>query len=374
MRIIHTADLHLDSAMKTNLDAQKAKERRNELTLNFARLSDIAESLDVKAIIIAGDLFDTKSVSRKVSSVVLSEIIKHSSLQYYYLRGNHDRDSFINYVKEEGEIPANLHTFTENWTSYVLNPDSVNKKIVLYGAEFSEDNSSSLIQTLNVEFSDINIVTLHGQENEYEGKDTTDIVPVSSLKGRGIDYLALGHIHEYRSKQLDSRGTYCYPGCLEGRGFDECGDHGFVLLDIDEESGKLSEQFTDFASRKLHTLDMDISDTANSSEIIEKLRRELTAHRYSDKDLVKVRLTGKVDENTDVDEDLIASAFKEDYYFIKVTNESKVHVDYMKYAYDESLKGWFIRLVKDSDEFDEDIKGRIVQMGLNALSGEEIME
>ena len=46
----------------------------------------------------------------------------------------------------------------------------------------------------------------------------------------------------------------------------------------------------------------------------------------------------------------------------------------MKYAYDESLKGWFIRLVKDSDEFDEDIKGRIVQMGLNALSGEEIME
>ena len=97
-------------------------------------------------------------------------------------------------------------------------------------------------------------------------------------------------------------------------------------------------------------------------------------YRYSGKDLVKVRLTGEVDENTDVDENLIASAFKDDYYFIKVTNESKVHVDYMKYAYDESLKGWFIRLVKDSDEFDEDIKGRIVQMGLNSLSGEEIME
>ena len=45
----------------------------------------------------------------------------------------------------------------------------------------------------------------------------------------------------------------------------------------------------------------------------------------------------------------------------------------MKYANDESLKGWFIRLVNDSDELDEETKGQIVKMGLNALSGEEIV-
>ena len=374
MKIIHTADLHLDSVMKTNLDASKAKERRNELILNFARLSDMAVTLGVKAIIIAGDLFDTKSVTRKSAATVLAEIVKHSGIEYYYLRGNHDKESFINFVKEEGDVPSNLHLFSDSWNSYVLNPDTEYKKIVLYGAEFTGDNQSSLISTLNVDFSDINIVTLHGQENEYEGKDTTDIVPISSLKGLGIDYLALGHIHEYRMKTLDSRGDYCYPGCLEGRGFDECGNHGFVLLDIDEESGEIDKRFVDFAQRKLHTLDADITGAFNSSEIMEKVREVLMSRPISERDLIKIRLIGNVDENTDVDEDLIASAFKEDYYFVKVKNESKVKIAYMKYTYDESLKGWFIRLVKDSDEFDEDTKGKIVRMGLNALSGEEIME
>ena len=62
---------------------------------------------------------------------------------------------------------------------------------------------------------------------------------VSDYHYKNIDYLALGHIHKYKQAELDQRGVYCYSGCLEGRGFDECGEKGFVLLDIDEESLKL---------------------------------------------------------------------------------------------------------------------------------------
>ena len=54
-----------------------------------------------------------------------------------------------------------------------------------------------------------------------------------ALKNKNIDYLALGHIHGYKEAPLDGRGKYCYPGCLEGRGFDECGKKGFVLLNIE---------------------------------------------------------------------------------------------------------------------------------------------
>ncbi|MCR4648449.1 MAG: metallophosphoesterase [Lachnospiraceae bacterium] len=374
MKIIHTADLHLDSAMKTHLDSEKASERKNELTLNFSRLCETAESLGVTGIIIAGDLFDTKSVSKKSAAAVLNQIIKFDGIDFYYLRGNHDRESFISFIKESGEIPANLHMFEDAWTSYVLNPESNGKKTVLYGAEFNGDNTNTLISLLNTDFENINIVTLHGQENEYSGKDKTEIVPISELRGKGIDYLALGHVHEYRLKTLDSRGTYCYPGCLEGRGFDECGDHGFVLLDIDEEKGDVIPQFIDFAYRKLHTADVDISECDNSSEIIDKARAVLDESRFSDRDMVKIRLTGDVDENAEVNEDFIADAFKDEYYFVKVKNESKVKIDYMKYANDESLKGWFIRLVQDSEEIDDEDKGRIVRMGLNALTGEEIMQ
>ena len=74
MKIIHTADLHLDSAMMANLDNDRARERRNEILLNFARLCDNAERLSVSAILIAGDLFDKKSVSAKAAKVVLNEV------------------------------------------------------------------------------------------------------------------------------------------------------------------------------------------------------------------------------------------------------------------------------------------------------------
>jgi fucose 4-O-acetylase-like acetyltransferase len=77
---------------------------------------------------------------------------------------------------------------------------------------------------------------LHGQETagrfvkNKKSADYAGSVSLSALRGRGIDYLALGHIHAYKKAPLDSRGIYCYPGCLEGRGFDECGRKGFVLL------------------------------------------------------------------------------------------------------------------------------------------------
>ena len=38
MKIIHTADLHFDSKLETNLDALKAKDRKKELLSTFERM------------------------------------------------------------------------------------------------------------------------------------------------------------------------------------------------------------------------------------------------------------------------------------------------------------------------------------------------
>ena len=50
-------------------------------------------------------------------------------------------------------------------------------------------------------------------------------------------FQALGHLHAYQSEQLGSDGgVYCYPGCLEGRGFDECGEKGVYLGEAEKGS------------------------------------------------------------------------------------------------------------------------------------------
>ena len=70
---------------------------------------------------------------------------------------------------------------------------------------------------------------LHGMVSEYgqEKKESHFGICVDG----GIDYLALGHVHSFRQEKLDEQGIWCYSGCLEGRGFDECGTKGYVMLE-----------------------------------------------------------------------------------------------------------------------------------------------
>ena len=64
MRIIHTADLHLESSL-LRLTPEQARERKAELYMAFDRMVDEAVRLGARLFIIAGDLFDIKKVSKK---------------------------------------------------------------------------------------------------------------------------------------------------------------------------------------------------------------------------------------------------------------------------------------------------------------------
>ena len=61
-------------------------------------------------------------------------------------------------------------------------------------------------------------------------------------------------IHKYKKEKLDNRGVYCYSGCLEGRGFDECGEKGLktavALLDNPKQQSEMSENILALARRK----------------------------------------------------------------------------------------------------------------------------
>ena len=53
MKIIHCADLHLDSRMNANLEKDKAKERKGEILHTFERMITYAAENGVSAILIA---------------------------------------------------------------------------------------------------------------------------------------------------------------------------------------------------------------------------------------------------------------------------------------------------------------------------------
>ncbi len=359
MKIIHCSDLHLDSKMQTNLTKEKAKERRNEILMTFQKLVQYAKEEGVKIILIAGDMFDSNKITVKAKNIVKDAIINAPEIDFLYLKGNHDEADFI---QEEEQKIENLKTFSkEAWTTYSYN------NIKITGIEFGEKSEFDIYSSLILDKNDINIVCLHGQESKYEAKDKAEIINMQELKNKNIDYLALGHIHKYKEQKLDTRGVYCYSGCLEGRGFDECGQKGFVLLDI--EDGKIERNFIPFAQRTLHEIPVDITKTNTTSETIAKIESNIVD--IPKEDLVKIILTGKVELESERDIDYILKNYQDRFYYLKVYDETLPLIDYEKYENDASLKGEFIRLVLSQKITDKE-KKEIIATGIKALSGEEI--
>ena len=365
MKIIHCADLHLDSRMNANLEKDKAKERKGEILHTFERMITYAAENGVSAILIAGDLFDTKNISAIARNAVLHQITAHPAIRFYYLKGNHDRDNFLSGLED---LPENLKMFGSEWTSY----EEAEGRITVWGMELSAENAESAWVSLVLDSRKYNIVMLHGQEARSASKDRAEIINLKALRNKGIDYLALGHIHAYRKEQLDARGIYCYPGCLEGRGFDECGEHGFVLLEIEEETGNCRQEFIPFAQRRLYTVSVDVTDCQTTAELISRVEPVLGDAGYGPESMVKIVLTGMLDVACEKDMAYLLSAFRQRFYYVKVYDETALKIDVEDYMLDQSLKGEFVRQVMADEALAEEDKKIMIRYGLQAIAGEEV--
>ncbi len=353
MKLIHCADLHLDSKMESNLSADKAKLRKNEILSTFSDMLDFASQNEVKAIIIAGDMFDTGRISVKTKEFVKSRIEAHSNITFLVLTGNHDENNFLTDLEDK---PQNLFVFSKENKSFRFDNICITGLI---------QENASIYQSLALHPEDINIVVMHGQESRTAEAET---VCLPLLQNKNIDYLALGHIHSYKCARLDSRGEYCYSGCLEGRGFDECGSKGFVLIETEE--NKVNHRFIAFAKRTVYEIEVPL-DGLNSFSQIENAVDKATKDISSDS-LVKVVLTGNIPEGLNTDTEFILSRLSEKFFFAKIADKTRIQISPEDYMNDISLKGEFIRLVRKA-KLDEEEKNNIIAAGLRALRGEEIL-
>lgn len=362
MKLVHCADLHLDSQMTKNLTKEQAKQRKKEMLRTFTRMVDYAEQYGARVILIAGDLFDTRNVSATARNIVRDAIEAHPQIDFLYLRGNHDNDNFLTKLDE---IPDNLKLFGEEWRSYRYG------KVVISGLELAESNLASRYHSLILERDCYNIVTMHGQLTDYKKRDDTESISLNDLKNKCIDYLALGHVHTYQQGRLDARGIYCYPGCMEGRGFDECGDKGFVFIEVDEDTLEAETRFLPAAQRTLYTLPVDVTGVQTTQSAARRIEKALAKVSYSRKSLVKFELVGDVPLECEINCEFLQDMFADYFYYEKVSDKTKVAIDYSDYENDVSLKGEFIRLIMKSD-MSEEKKSEVIRCGILALSGEEI--
>ena len=356
MKIIHCSDIHLDSRMESNLSAAQARERNHEICATFGRLTRYAAEEGVRAVLIAGDLFDTERVTAQTAGYVMEQIRRAEQVDFFYLRGNHDA---VRSLLPEEELPENLKLFGNDWTCYDLGG------VTLAGIELEREKWNDCYDALKLPEETVNIVMLHGQISTQPGEE---LVALPKLREKHIDYLALGHIHSFQTGKLDDRGTWCYCGCLEGRGFDECGEKGFVLLDVAQ--GCVKAEFIPFARRTLHEVEVDISGLQTVPEISSAMEEESAG--IPERDLVKFTLRGTYTPQTQKDLGFLRKMLEERFWFVRIKDETALKIDRETYEHDISLKGEFIRMVMASDRPQEE-KARIILWGIQALSGEEVV-
>ncbi len=364
MKIIHTGDIHIGSAF-VGLSTEKSAIRKRELIQNFRAVCEFAMREQVAAVLLVGDLFDEDMVASFVQKEVFSLIENAAPVCFFYVSGNHDSGNDLHALKAQGILPKNLLLFESEsgWKSYDLGDE-----ICITGADtraFSRafDNVPPLPR------DKFNIMLLHGQTVSGERRNAEDI-PLGYLKDKNVDYLALGHIHKptLQAENLDARGKYRYCGCLEGRGYDEIGDRGFFLLEV-QKGAMINERFLSFATRKVEEVRVDVSACKTQLDV-ERTIEKATANVSKD-NCVKIVLCGKYTSGLRKELSALSSRFASRFFHVKIEDVSRLFVDISAYENDKTERGEFIKQV-GRYEMNDDFRAEVIELGLAALSGEEI--
>ena len=353
MRLIHTSDLHMGSPLTARLPHEKIRQRKRELLSTFRRMVEEGARLGVSAVIIAGDLFDSENVGVRTVDEAAAVIAGAPEITFYYLTGNHEKNAFA----DAGlPLPENLRIFDTGWTYFDVG------SLTIAGRS---ECAAGMFDTLSLSPERKNIVVLHGELRDRSAPEC--VIGEKEIPEDKVDLLCLGHYHTYAEKKINRRTTAIYCGTPEGRGFDETGDKGFVLLDVREK--KIETSFIPFAKRRLHEVSADISVASRALDVHEAVREAI--RDIPEKDLVRVVLTGERMPELRYDTETIVERFGHEYYHFEVRDASRLALHPDDYRFDKSLKGEFIRLVSEEASLSEDERDAVIRCGLRALAGED---
>ncbi len=269
VKIVHAADFHLDSAFGA-LSAEQARQRRRESRELLTRLSNYVNQNGVDLVLLAGDLFDSDTTYRETLEA-LSEALGAMQARVFIAPGNHDPYSAKSPYATLS-WPENVHVFTSKTVERVELPEL---QCAIYGAAFTAPvQDESLLAGFRAPEDDfIHLMVLHGDISATESR--YDPLTKGQIKESGIDYLALGHTHQFGGFLREGQTTYAYSGCPEGRGFDELGEKGILTGTV--ERGKAELSFVPFARRRYEVLNVDVTEDRRRTRCARPCRMRLCA-------------------------------------------------------------------------------------------------
>ena len=361
IKILHAADFHLDSPFDS-LSDEKARERRREQRDLFLSVAELCEKEQVQAVLLPGDLLDSERSGFETSEL-LTDVFGKLKAEIFIAPGNHD---FVSHLSPYSTIKFtdNVHIFKSSEIESISFPE---KGFTVWGAGFTNNTSPPILSGFKADKSTgINLMVLHGDINMP--KSPYNPITEAEVADSNIDYMALGHVHNFSGIRKAGKTYYAYSGCPEGRGFDETGEKGVLLGMVGKDFCDM--RFTPLGGRRYEILSVDLSEANDAAEaLLASLPRD------SGRDIYKIILQGEFDGNLDLN--LLRGALADRLYAVTIKDKTRIKRDIWEKAEEDTLKGLFLRSLRrkyDTAGTDEE-RERIVlavRYGLSAIeNGEE---
>lgn len=290
MKILHTADVHLDSPLKSLALRDETLQARVQAATRIAlsRIVDAALEHEVAALLISGDLYDGAERSAKTAAFLSGQMarLQSAEIPVFYIKGNHDAE---NPITGEVALPSNVHVFGARAGKVQIGEGSV----WVHGVSFSGKHApESLLPKFAAPVPDaVNIAMLHTSLAGAAGHDPYAPCSLPELGQMGFDYWALGHVHK---RQVHSESPWVVmPGIPQGRDIGEAGAQSATLIKI--EDGKLSVETIPTSVVEFNTLTVDCRLCDSDDDLRARCRQALTesaAQLTSDTAILRVTLTG----------------------------------------------------------------------------------
>lgn len=299
---VHAADVHLDSPFSSmRLDSPEVAEAfAGAARVSLAAIARVCIEEAADFLVLSGDVFDSEQRSLRAQHelwMALGELAERG-VHTYVAFGNHDS---LSGWRSAFNWPGEVHFFGPEVSTY---PVVVNGREVARVSGISYPRPS-VADNLSLAFrkdpSDpFTVGVLHCNVGGDMRHANYAPCTLADLEASGIDYWALGHVHEPRILRAESPAIV-YSGCAQGRNPRETGAHGCFVVRVaggggGVGGGRVEMKFVPTDVIRWYVLDVMIDGMSTVDQVIDKIQDGVARRAMSSKMrscAFRVRLLGR---------------------------------------------------------------------------------
>lgn len=374
IKILHTADMHLDSPF-TLMDATLSQARRADLRSAFSALMMYVKDNGIDLVLIAGDMFEHEYATKETIALVTGEFEKVPECRFVISPGNHDPYTPTS-VYKKCQFPDNVYIFSEPTLS-VLSFDDIG--VDVYGYAFTSPvlERNPVIGKRPERPERINILCAHADTASPISKYCP--MTEADIADSGFDYVALGHIHTGKEPTKVAETVYAYSGCLEGRDYSEAGHKGALYGELtkDENGFRYNIKPVRFSRRRYASHRINVTGCCTLHEIISSISEKIVAKGYGDDTLLRITLEGNVSPDLDISAQEVEKNIRSLYTFELIDHTLPLY-DAEALKNDPTIKGAFFEsllpLLEGSDPEQRETAAMALRYGLSAIDADDIID